>query len=227
MSRHAPDHEFSDTASKDEKVEIEVSSQIDQPQDTKFERRVLRKIDVRLLPILGALYTISLVDRSNISVARISGLDEDVDLDVGNRASVALMVFFIGYVIFELPSNMIIHRVGPANWLSFICFAWGLVSIGIGFLHNWVGLAICRAMLGVLEAGFFPGYVPPVVPNRRAPADTSASCIYLVSSWYRRYEVQKRLAGFFLTASALSAFANILAYGLIQIGNHTNYKGWR
>jgi predicted MFS family arabinose efflux permease len=51
--------------------------------------------------------------------------------------------------------------------------------------------------------------------------------VYLVSSWYRRYEVQKRLAAFFMTASALSAFANILAYGLIQIGNHTSYKGWR
>lgn len=56
---------------------------------------------------------------------------------------------------------MFIHRIGPANWLAFICFAWGLVSIGIGFLHNWVGLAVCRAILGVLEAGFFPGFVLP------------------------------------------------------------------
>ncbi|OQU98288.1 hypothetical protein CLAIMM_04094 isoform 1 [Cladophialophora immunda] len=194
---------------KDEKFENDVLPVVDDHYDTKFEKRVLRKIDVRLLPILGALYTISLVDRSNISVARISGLDEDVGLDVGNRASVALMVFFIGYVIFEIPSNMFIHHVGAANWLAFICFAWGLVSIGIGFLHSWAGLAACRAILGILEAGFFPG------------------CVYLVSSWYCRYEVQKRLAGFFLTASALSAFANILAYGIIQIANHTKYKGWR
>lgn len=87
--------DFDDTAAKNEKVEIEVSPQAEQTHDTKFEKRVLRKIDVRLLPILGALYTISLVDRSNISVARISGLDEDVGLDIGSRASIALMVFFI------------------------------------------------------------------------------------------------------------------------------------
>ncbi|KAI5866132.1 MFS general substrate transporter [Durotheca rogersii] len=177
--------------------------------DPKFERRVLRKIDLRLIPILGALYTIAMVDRSNISVARISGLDEDVGLAVGNRASIALLVFFIGYMLFELPSNMIIHRIGAANWISLIVFAWGLVSMGIGFLNDWISLAVMRAFLGAFEAGFYPG------------------CVYLISSWYRRYEVQKRLAVFFMTGSALSAFANIFALGLIQISNTHHYKGWR
>ncbi|KAI0009201.1 MFS general substrate transporter [Xylariaceae sp. FL0662B] len=183
--------------------------------DAKFERRVLRKVDARLIPILGALYTIAMVDRSNISVARISGLDEDLGLAVGDRASVALLVFFIGYMLFELPSNMVIGRLGPANWLAFIALAWGLVSIGIGFLpengngNGWVGLAVLRALLGVFEAGFYPG------------------CVYLISSWYRRYEVQQRLAVFFMTGSALSAFANIFALGLIQISRVHPYKGWR
>ncbi|KAI1074787.1 MFS general substrate transporter [Whalleya microplaca] len=179
------------------------------PPDAKFEKRILRKVDVRLLPILGALYTIAMVDRSNISVARISGLDEDVGLAEGSRASVALLVFFIGYMLFELPSNMVIVRVGAANWLALITFAWGLVSLGIGFLDNWVGLAVLRALLGVFEAGFYPG------------------CVYLISSWYRRYEVQQRLAVFFMTGSALSAFANIFALGLIQISRVHHYKGWR
>ncbi|RTE72896.1 hypothetical protein BHE90_012683 [Fusarium euwallaceae] len=178
-------------------------------QDAQFEKRVLRKVDLRLLPILGCLYTIALVDRSNVAVARISGMDEDLGLDQGSRASVSLMVFFIGYIIFEIPSNAFIHKLGAANWLAFLAVAWGLVSLGIGFLHNWQGFAVLRSLLGVFEAGFFPG------------------CVYLVSSWYRRYEVQKRMAGFFLTASALSAFANILAYGLIQISKHHSYKGWR
>lgn len=146
--------------SRDEKFEHhEAVPRTEVIQDNKFEKRVLRKIDIRLLPILGSLYTIALVDRGNISVARISGLDEDLGLDHGNRASIVLLVFFIGYVLFEIPGNMLIHKVGAANWLAFIAFAWGLVSIGIGFLHDWVGLAICRAILGVFEAGFFPGYV--------------------------------------------------------------------
>jgi len=125
--------------------------------DTALEKRVVRKVDLRLLPILGALYTIALVDRSNISVARISGLDDDVGLAQSNRASIALLVFFIGYMLFELPSNMIIHRVGAANWIAFIVFSWGLVTIGVGFLNNWVALAVLRSVLGAFEAGFYPG----------------------------------------------------------------------
>ncbi|KAF4981714.1 hypothetical protein FZEAL_2516 [Fusarium zealandicum] len=195
--------------SKENIEQIETARDVPDIQDAKFEKRLLRKIDWRLLPILGCLYTIALVDRSNVAVARISGMDEDLGLDQGNRASVALMVFFIGYIIFEIPSNAFIHKLGAANWLSFLAVAWGLVSLGIGFLNDWKAFAVMRSFLGVFEAGFFPG------------------CVYLVSSWYKRYEVQKRMAGFFLTASALSAFANILAYGLIQISKHHSYKGWR
>ncbi|KIW88801.1 uncharacterized protein Z519_10285 [Cladophialophora bantiana CBS 173.52] len=189
--------------------EAEDGSRFNGSEELEIEKKVIRKIDIRLVPILGLLYTASLVDRSNISVARISGLDEDVDLDKGNRASIALLVFFIGYIIFEIPSNMVIQSAGVANWIAGITFAWGLVTLGIGFLSNWVGLAICRAVLGIFEAGFYPG------------------CVYLIASWYKRYEVQKRLAFFYLTSTALTAFANIFAYGLIQIANKTTYKGWR
>lgn len=75
------------------------------PNDRFLETRLLKKVDRRLIPILGALYCIALVDRTNISVARISGLDQDLHLDVGDRASIALLVFFIGYVVFEIPSE--------------------------------------------------------------------------------------------------------------------------
>ena len=125
--------------------------------DNDLEKRVLRKIDLRLLPMLGCLYTIALVDRSNVAVARISGMDEDLGLDQGNRASVTLMIFFIGYIIFEIPSNAFIHKIGAANWLAFLAIAWGLVTLGVGFLHTWEGFAVLRAFLGVFEAGFFPG----------------------------------------------------------------------
>jgi hypothetical protein len=67
-------------------------------EDVHMERRVLRKIDIRLLPILGALYTIALIDRTNISVARISGLDDDLDLKIGSRASVVLLVSIACYL---------------------------------------------------------------------------------------------------------------------------------
>lgn len=125
--------------------------------DEKHARRVTRKVDWRLLPILGALYTIAMVDRSNVGVARISGMDEDLGLNVGNRASVILMVFFISYIIFEIPSNAVLHRLGAANCLSFYAVAWGFVTLGMGFLQSWEGLAVCRVLLGLFEAGFYPG----------------------------------------------------------------------
>lgn len=227
------------TLSRDDKEELDMietnshventfDTTVEHAHDTKFEKRVLRKIDSRLLPILGCLYTIALIDRSNIAVARISGMDEDLGLTEGNRVSVALMVFFIGYIIFEIPSNAFIHKLGAANWLAFLAVAWGLVSMGIGFLENWQGLAVLRALLGVFEAGFFPGkstLTPTYNKTGMFVLTILAGCVYLVSSWYVRYEVQKRMAGFFLTASALSAFANILAYGLIQISKVHHYNG--
>ena len=64
----------------------------------------------------------------------------------------AAQIFFIGYILFELPSNMLIRKIGPAIWLSCIAFAWGALSLGIGFINTWEALAIMRAFLGVLEA---------------------------------------------------------------------------
>ncbi|KAL6251828.1 hypothetical protein RBB50_002038 [Rhinocladiella similis] len=185
---------------------------VSQPElviDAKTEKRIKRKIDIRLLPILGSMYTFSLIDRTNVGGARISGLDQTVDLDVGNRASIIILVFYVGYVIFELPSNIVLKKLGAANWLSFLGVAWGLISLGIGFSTNWETVAALRAMLGVLEAGLFPG------------------CVYLISAWYRRYEVQKRIAVFFMTASFLSSFSNILAYGLTQIASDPVNDGWK
>lgn len=96
----------------------------------KEEKHLIRRVDRRLLPMLGVLYSIALIDRVNISAARISGMEEDLRLDIGNRYTVALVVFFPPYAIFELPSNLVLRKVGSANWLAFISFCWGAVMIG-------------------------------------------------------------------------------------------------
>jgi len=104
-----------------------------------------------------------------------------VQIDVGSRASIALLVFFIGYTLLKIPSNIILRKVGAANWLSFIVFAWGMVAIGLGFSQSWITVAVCRAILGALEAGLFPG------------------SIYMISTWYKRQEVQSASQPSFLT----------------------------
>ncbi|RPA99625.1 MFS general substrate transporter [Choiromyces venosus 120613-1] len=177
--------------------------------DLAYEKRIIRKVDLRLLPILGALYSVALIDRANMANAAIAGMMVDLKLFIGDRYSIALLMFFIPYFLFELPSNIVLRRVGSAVWLASIGLAWGAVMIGMGFLKDWRILVFCRVLLGFFEAGFFPG------------------CVYLISSWYVRYEVQKRLAGFYLVVTLANAFSSILAYGLIQMNGIQGLSGWR
>ncbi|KAI8930801.1 hypothetical protein NX059_011824 [Plenodomus lindquistii] len=173
------------------------------------EKRLLRKVDWRLLPILGALYSIALIDRTNISNARVAGMGRDLSLQIGDRYTIVLVLFFPTYFLLELPSNMVLRKVGSANWLAFIALSWGGVMIGQGFVESWITLGICRILLGAFEAGFFPG------------------CVYLITCWYKRYEVQKRLGGFYLFSVGIGGLANILAYGLMQMEGTAGIRGWR
>lgn len=173
------------------------------------EKRILRKIDLRLLPLIVALHALSLVDRTNISVAMISGMDDDLTLEKGERVSIVTSTFFIGYILFNIPSNVLIRGLGAARFLGITAIAAGIVTLGTGFVNTWIAAAVLRSLLGVFEAGNTPGSV------------------FLVSAWYRKYEVQKRLAVYFLGSLFIQGFSNIFAYGVVQIGNHTSYKGWR
>lgn len=101
-------------------------------------------------------------------------MGQDLQLSVGERYTTVLVLFFPTYFLLELPSNIVLRKVGVANWLSFIAFSWGVIMIGQAFAKNWWTLAICRVLLGAMEAGFFPG------------------CVYVITCWYLRYESQKR-----------------------------------
>lgn len=121
--------------------------------DTKAEKRLLRKIDLRLIPIVVLLHTVSLIDRTNISAARVAGLDEDLGLTIGYRASIVTMTFFIGYIAFDIPSNILLPKIGAAVFLGTITVLWGLVTIVLGCINTWQAFAVLRALLGVFEAG--------------------------------------------------------------------------
>ncbi|EJD49650.1 MFS general substrate transporter [Auricularia subglabra TFB-10046 SS5] len=177
--------------------------------DPKFVRSTIRKVDMRLLPILGALYAFSLIDRTNISLARVVGAQQELGLDVGNRYNIIALVFFPPYILVELPSNVLLRRFGARSWLGFISIAWGATMLSMGFVKNWQSLAGCRALLGALEGGFFPG------------------CVYLITTWYKRQEVQARLAFFYLLSTLVGGFSPIFAYGVSTIGEAAGLKAWR
>lgn len=126
-----------------------------------------------------------------------------------SRYSVVTLVFFTTYIVFQPPSTIIIRYLGPRVHLSVVVTLWGAVMIGMGFSKDWETLAALRVVLGILEAGFFP------------------SCVYLMSTWYTRYDIGKRYSVFYIFGSLASACAGILAYGLMQLGGREGLTGWR
>ena len=128
------------------------------------EQALLRKIDIRVIPILFLIYLAAFLDRVNIANALTLGLPKDLHLK-GNQANVALTVFFVPYVLFEIPSNILLKKFKPHVWLSGCVSAFGIVMLCQGFVHNYSGLLATRFFLGLAEAGVFPGCELPF--NRR------------------------------------------------------------
>jgi len=172
------------------------------------EKRIMHRVDRRLVLTVGIMYCISLMDRTNLSAANIAGMSTDLKLGVGTRYSIVTLVFFTTYIVFQFPSTIVIKKIGPRFHLASITFSWGIIMIGMGFMKTWQQLAALRVVLGILEAGFFPGSV------------------YLLSTWYCRFEVQKRYSVFYIIGSLASACAGILAFGLMQMKGLQGLNGW-
>ncbi|KAI4834406.1 MFS general substrate transporter [Aureobasidium sp. EXF-8845] len=120
--------------------------------------KILRKVDMRLVPMLTILYLLSFLDRGNIGNAKIEGLAEDLKL-TGAEYNWCLTAFFFTYCAFEVPSNMLLKKLRPSIWLPSIMVAWGIVMTLMGLVKDFKGLLVARIFLGVTEAGLFPGVV--------------------------------------------------------------------
>ena len=116
--------------------------------------RALAAIRRQLLPFLFVLYLVAYLDRVNISFAAV-GLSKDLGLDSASYGFAA-GIFFLGYVLFEIPSNLMLDRVGARRWISRILFSWGLVACLMAFMTSAQQFNGLRLLLGVAEAGFFP-----------------------------------------------------------------------
>ncbi|KAM5531745.1 hypothetical protein V8D89_014594 [Ganoderma adspersum] len=172
------------------------------------ERKVMRKIDVRVVPVLCILYLLAFLDRVNISNAAIFGLKTDLHLG-GTEFNQALVVFFVPYVLFEIPSNALLKHFKPHVWLSFCMFLFGLITILQGFTQNLSGLIAARFFLGVVETGVFP------------------ACFYLIAMWYKREEAQKRYSFFFSSTTLAGGFGGLLASAIGKMDGLHGYRGWR
>lgn len=161
----------------------------------KDQKRIMWHIDRRVVGVLGAMYAVSLIDRLTTGVALITGMGMDLELK-GSRYNLINALFFVPYVLFQFPATLLSRKIGPRYFLSAATLLWGLTTLCCGFVRTWTDMLALRMCLGLWEAGFFP------------------SCVYLLSSWYPRYELQKRNAGFFLLGLVPSAFCGIFSYGI-------------
>ncbi|KAK1222822.1 hypothetical protein PQX77_014244 [Marasmius sp. AFHP31] len=155
------------------------------------EKRLVRKIDKRIVPTIWVLYTLSYLDRANIGNAKVGGMEEHLNL-TSNQYSVILLLFFVSYVLFEVPANMLLTRVRPSIFLSVLCFFWGGIAACLAAGNSWQSLAGIRFVLGAVEAGFAPGVA------------------FYLSSWYKRHELAKRYSIYYTATAVSGAFSGLL-----------------
>lgn len=122
--------------------------------------------------------------------------------------NIALAIFFPFYVAAEIPSNMMLKKLRPSIWFTFIMMAWAICTTLMGIVKDFPGLLVCRAFLGVAEGGLFPGVT------------------YYITMWYRRHECGFRMALFFSAATAAGAFGGLLARGLSEMSGLGGLLGW-
>jgi len=171
------------------------------------ERRVFTKIAWRLMPVLTASYIINYLDRTNISFAALT-MNEAIGLDAA-QFGFGAGVFFAGYCLFEIPSNLVLYRVGARRWISRIMITWGLVSAAMSLVAGPGSFYFMRALLGAAEAGFFPGIA------------------FYLATWFPA-EFRTRIVAWFMVAIPISAVIGGPASGLLLGMNGVGgLQGWQ
>ncbi len=171
------------------------------------ERKLISKITWRMMPFLGLLYLIAYIDRQNVSFAKLEMVDA---LGMSEYAyGLGASLFFIGYFIFEVPSNLLLDRFGASKWFARILISWGLVTIALAYTQNATMFYILRFLLGACEAGFFPGV------------------LYLLTLWYPS-AYRGRMVGLFMIFSAVAnAVGAPLGGALLDLDGLYGHAGWQ
>jgi ACS family tartrate transporter-like MFS transporter len=171
------------------------------------EIRTIRKLQLRLIPCLFALYVVAFVDRINLGFAALT-MNRELGI-TSEQFGFAAGVFFFGYFLFEIPSNLILHKVGARIWIARILVTWGAVATLTGFVQNAHQLYLARFVLGLAEAGYFPGII-----------------LYL-SYWFRQREKAQTIA-LFMTGIPVASILGAPLSGIILDHVHwLNLSSWR
>lgn len=171
------------------------------------EHITMRKVAWRLVPMLCLMYVVAFIDRINIGFASLT-----MSKDLGLTATMfgwGAGIFFIGYFFFEVPSNLILHKVGARRWIARVLFTWGIISACFAFVKTPEMFYLLRFLLGVAEAGFFPGVI-----------------LYL-TYWFPKHYRGRVTAGFMSAIPVASFIAAPLSGALLQLDGLGGMKGWQ
>jgi ACS family tartrate transporter-like MFS transporter len=167
----------------------------------------LRKVTWRLIPFLFVLYVIAWLDRVNLGFA---GLEMNADLGFSSTVfGFGSGIFFLGYCLFEIPSNIILERIGARIWIARIMVTWGLISAGLMFVRTPAVFYLLRFLLGVAEAGFFPGV------------------IYYLSLWYPTAQRARAIAAFMTAVPVTGLIGGPLSGALLELDGLYGLAGWQ
>jgi MFS transporter, ACS family, tartrate transporter len=172
-----------------------------------LEQRTIAKVSARLVPFLIVCYFVAYLDRVNVSFAALT-----MNKDLGLSASAfgfGAGIFFLAYFLFEVPSNLFLERVGARKWIARIMFTWGVLSGGMAFIGGETGFYVVRVLLGIAEAGFFPGI------------------IFYLTLWFPAV-YRARIVGYFMAAIPLSTVIGAPVSGLLlALDGSLGLKGWQ
>ncbi|KAF9260342.1 MFS transporter [Marasmius fiardii PR-910] len=176
--------------------------------------RLVRRLDVHIVPSSMLIYLFCFLDRANIGNAKILNSDTNSSLQQtthisNNDFNTALMIFLVGCIAFEVPSNFMLKKFRPSRWLAFLLFGWGSMTLCMGAVRNSAQLIALRFLLGGFEGGLFPGLV------------------YFLTFWYRPEERALRVALILACATLAGAFGGAVAFAIGQVNGLQGLEAWR
>ncbi|HET6764763.1 MAG TPA: MFS transporter [Longimicrobiaceae bacterium] len=175
--------------------------------DAARERATLRKVTRRLIPFLFVLYIFNYLDRTNLGIAAL-----EMNLDLRFTAAVYGLgagMFYLGYILFEVPSNLLLARVGARWWIARIMVTWGILASCMMFVRSPLTFYSLRFLLGVAEAGFFPGI------------------IYYLSHWFPAEQRARAISRFMVAVPLSMVIGGPLGGALLGMNGHLGLRGWQ
>ncbi|KAL2859476.1 major facilitator superfamily domain-containing protein [Aspergillus pseudodeflectus] len=168
------------------------------PEEKVIEKKLRRRIDSIIMPLVILVYLMNYIDRNNYAAAKLQGLEQDLNLN-DQQYQTGLSILFVGYILMQVPSNLLLNYMGrPSFYLGGCTVAWGLVSAVTSQVTSYGGIVACRFILGLVEAPFFAGV------------------LFYLSKWYTKSELALRMSIFYSGSLLSGAFGNLIAAGILD-----------